>query len=56
MILSYSLDVGHLPLGILFFLILCFHIVILILMLARSIDPNCASFSGKGGAVWKNLL
>jgi hypothetical protein len=28
-ILSYSLDVGHLPLGILFFLILCFHIYIL---------------------------
>jgi hypothetical protein len=36
MILSYSLDVGHFPLGLCFFLILCFHILILILMLARS--------------------
>jgi hypothetical protein len=34
MILSYSLDVGPLPLGILFILILCFHILIFILMLA----------------------
>jgi hypothetical protein len=35
-IASYSLDVGHLPLGLGFFLILCFHILILILKLARS--------------------
>jgi hypothetical protein len=35
MILSYSLDDGPLPLGILLILILCFHIFILILMLAQ---------------------
>jgi hypothetical protein len=35
MILSYSLDCRQLPLDILFILILCFHILILILMLAR---------------------
>jgi hypothetical protein len=35
MILSYSLDAGPLLLGILFILILCFHILILILMLAQ---------------------
>jgi hypothetical protein len=35
MILSYSLDVGPLPLDILFYFILCIHILILILMLAR---------------------
>jgi hypothetical protein len=35
MILSNSLDGRQLPLDILFILILCFHILILILMLAR---------------------
>jgi hypothetical protein len=35
MILSYSLDGRQLPIDILFILILCFHILILILMLAR---------------------
>jgi hypothetical protein len=34
-ILSYSLDGRQLPVDILFILILCFHILILILMLAR---------------------
>jgi hypothetical protein len=44
MILSFSLDVGPLPLDILFFMFSYFNVYIK--------DPNCASFSGKDGAVW----
>jgi hypothetical protein len=55
MILSYSLDGRQLPLDILFILILCFHILILILMLARC-RSKLPSFSGKGGAVWINYV
>jgi hypothetical protein len=51
MILSYSLDGRQLPLDILFILILCFHILILIIMLARCRSKLCQLFWKR----WRSL-